>query len=405
MKKELTQIAALAAALLLGPQVQPASAASIFLTGHDPDFHAARGGDELGAQHINQIAIGFVTDPGFNVFSLVGVEKFLFVNSSITPPGGHIDGENGIIASGFVEGTDYDRVDAGGLNAALDRLGTTYHAIVVASDFGGILTQAELDILNDRAADIATFLNAGGGLYAMAERGAPFGLTTAGDGQFGYLPLEVPSAPVNQFEPGFTVTPYGASLGLTDSDVNGNASHNIFTDTAGLNVVDVDAQGRIITLAGRTPLVPHTLRFYLHGHDIPGTAGGYTMNQDPAPSHVLTLNLLTAPRWFSEPTLTGAFLQGASFKLKINQTLGLNLPVTFRLSATNPNGSGEQELGQTTQLLGLAIGPKTVAIPVATPVTLKNKRLKLTISSALNVSLNLRLGTTYLEATKFVGLP
>jgi hypothetical protein len=36
------------------------------------------------------------------------------------------------------------------------------------------------------------------------------------------------------------------------SDINGNFSHNIFTTApAGLNIVDLDAAGEILSLAGR----------------------------------------------------------------------------------------------------------------------------------------------------------
>jgi hypothetical protein len=151
---------------------------------------------------------------------------------------------------------------------------------------------------------------------------------------------------------------------------------------------------------------PHTLTFYLHGYDIPGTAGGFTMNQNPAPTHLLNINLLSAPRWYSQPALNGTFLSGATFTLTFRSTVGLNLATTFRLSATNPDGSGEQVLGQTTQGLGIGFGQRTVQIPVSTPVTLSNKRLKLTIFSAAGLNLNLQMGSsTYLRATNFVGTP
>lgn len=229
------------------------SAGSIFLTGHDPDFHAFVGGNAAGAQHINQAAIGYVTDPAFNPFTSGGITKFLFVESSIAPPPGHVDGENGIVASGYTAGTDFDRVDASGLNAALNLLGTSYNAVVIASDFGGILTQAELDILNARSADIIKFLNSGGGLYAMAESDSGAGLTPAG-GFFDFLPFIVSSAQLNQSEVGYTVTPFGTSLGLTNSDVNGNASHNIFNSASGMNIVDMDASGHILSLAVRSQI-------------------------------------------------------------------------------------------------------------------------------------------------------
>jgi hypothetical protein len=40
---------------------------------------------------------------------------------------------------------------------------------VVGSDFSGMLTQAELDILDAHQTDIINFLNAGGGLYGISE--------------------------------------------------------------------------------------------------------------------------------------------------------------------------------------------------------------------------------------------
>jgi hypothetical protein len=226
-------------------------AGSIFLTGHDPDFHAQSGPGEnpTGAQHINQVAINFITDSAFNPFTSA-TSKILFVESTGSIPGGHHQGALGMNASGF---TNYDLVNASGLNAALNLLGTTYNAIVVASDFGGILTQAELNILNSRSADIIDFLNAGGGLYAMAESNGGAGLTPSG-GRYGFLPFVVSSTAFDQSESGITVTPFGQGLGLVNADVNGNFSHNIFTSTGGMNVVDVDARGNILSLAVRSQI-------------------------------------------------------------------------------------------------------------------------------------------------------
>ena len=61
-----------------------ASAGSIFLTGHDPDFHASLGGNGVGAQGINTVAINFITNPTFNPFATGASNKFLFVESNIT---------------------------------------------------------------------------------------------------------------------------------------------------------------------------------------------------------------------------------------------------------------------------------------------------------------------------------
>ena len=227
-------------------------AGAIFLTGHDPDFHATLGGNTTGARAINTAAIGYIMDGAFNPF-VATAPKFLFVESTISVPGGHTVGMNGIVASGYTQGTSFDRVNASGLDSALNLLGQAggYSGIVIASDFGGILTQAELDILVARSSDIISFLNAGGGLYAMAESNNGTHLTPNG-GQFGYLPFIVTSTAFDQSEVGNTVTAFGASLGLTNADVNGNASHNIFTATGGMSIVDIDARGNILSLATRS---------------------------------------------------------------------------------------------------------------------------------------------------------
>jgi hypothetical protein len=227
---------------------------SVFLTGHDPDFHASVGGNALGAQQINQAAINFIMDPAFNTFAASGNEHFLFVEcDTCAVPGGHVDGVPGITdsAAGFPAGTTFETHGAAdGLATALTQLGTKYSAIVIGSDFGGMLTQAELDLLNADSAGIISFLNSGGGLYAMAET-TPANNGLSSTGFFGFLPFIVATNPVAEFESGNTLTPFGLSLGLTNSDINGNFSHNVFTPTGGLSIVDTDPSGEILSLAGR----------------------------------------------------------------------------------------------------------------------------------------------------------
>jgi len=242
--------------LILSAQLSLAG--SIFLTGHDPDFHASNAAgtavDSIGAVHINEIGVDFIMNAAFNPFVSGGINKFLFVESMIAPPGGHRRGVNGIVQSGFISGTDFEHHDASTLGAELLLLGTKYSGIVIASDFGGLLTQAELDILNAGSAGIINFLNLGGGLYAMAEGNSGSGLTPGG-GHFGFLPFIVSSTGLNQNEAGTTVTPFGASLGLTNADVSSNFSHNIFNNSFGLDVVDRDSAGQILTLAGRPAVI------------------------------------------------------------------------------------------------------------------------------------------------------
>jgi hypothetical protein len=244
------------ASLLLGSSM--ARAGSIFLTGHDADFHAVRGPNHAGAINLNRVAIGFVRSPDANRF-VTERSVFLFVESRSPAPSGHTQGKEGIVASGFREcagptrvDCDFEHHDAVTLDGELDKLGTQYDAIVVASDFGGLLTQAELDILNRRSADIVDFLNEGGGLYAMAESNSGEGLTPEGS-HFGFLPLPVGSARQERFEESVEVWPIGGSLGLTNADVNGNYAHNFFQDPSGLEIVDIDGQG-ILSLAGRVEL-------------------------------------------------------------------------------------------------------------------------------------------------------
>ncbi len=243
MKISSMQAAALLVATgLFGANAQ---AGSIVLTGHDPDFHSAYGEpDEI---YFNQNALSFVMDPLYNSF-VATATKFLFVESSISVPGGHVDGLSGMANSGYVQGVDFDKADASTLAAALSQLGTTYSALVVASDFGGILTQAELNILNANSSNIINFLNAGGGLYAMSESNTGAGLTPGG-GQFGYLPFTTTSVAIGYCGQ-TSVTAYGSSEGFQNMHVC--ADHNYFTGTFGLNVVDfIPGTNEIITLAGR----------------------------------------------------------------------------------------------------------------------------------------------------------
>ncbi len=231
-----------------------ANAGSVFLTGHDPDFHAH---DSIGARNINTTALDYILDPLHNDIVAGGTSKFLYVESFVPTPSGHRIGSVGLVSSGYALGTDFEKHDATTLGAELDLLGTKYAGLVVGSDFGGLLTQAELNIMNARTSDIFDFLNIkNGGLFAMSESGHGAGLTIGG--WFGFMPFVVSSVPASQSEVGTTVTAFGASLGLTNADVSSNFSHNIFDGAAGLNVVDTDSLGRILSLAGRGEFDPGT---------------------------------------------------------------------------------------------------------------------------------------------------
>jgi hypothetical protein len=243
------------ASLLVLSVASVSHAGSIFITGHDPDFHATVGYHAAGAIHINQIAIGYIINPAFNPFVATATRRFLFVESRDAIPEGHTRGRDGIVASGYVEGTDFEWHDASTLDAELQLLGSKYAAIVVASDFGGMLTQKELDVLNANTSNIRVFVNAGGGIYAMAESNLGAGLTPNG-GQFAYLPSVVSSVPGTEFEIDYTLSSFGESLGLLRSDVNDNVRHCVFAAYAALipdlQPVDFDTNNNVISLAGRS---------------------------------------------------------------------------------------------------------------------------------------------------------
>lgn len=145
-----------------------------------------------------------------------------------------------------------------------------------------------------------------------------------------------------------------------------------------------------------------TLRYYLHGNDIPGTAGGFTMNANQPPSQVLGLNLLNAPRWYGDPPTRGTFGTGSTFTFRMPCLLGLSLATTYQVATTAPDGGNAQVIGQVTRPVELCIGTRTVTIPVSTPRRVDGERLRLQISTAASLNLNLNIGSgTYLQATNF----
>ena len=121
------------------------SAGPVFLTGHDPDFHAQ---GSAGAKNLLNIALSFVTGGTYN---LNDGNKFLWVESRIgdpglpSLPGGHLIGENGLGAIGLTLGTHYDRANAAELPTVNF---SNYTAIAIASSFGGLLRRVELDELS-----------------------------------------------------------------------------------------------------------------------------------------------------------------------------------------------------------------------------------------------------------------
>lgn len=222
-----------------------AHAGSIFLTGHDPDFHSQ---DDADAAHLLTVGLSFALGGTSNFND--NLHKILWVESFTAVTSGHRRGANGLTTVGLTSGQDYDWVDAAGFATA--NL-SNYTAIGVASSFGGMFTSAELNAMILRSADIAAYINAGGGLFASAEcdsgsacdasnMSAPHG------SMYGYLPVTVSSIPPS---PPFFPTAFGTSLGLDFDDLN-DPTHNSFGLIGGLTAVDLDSADpkHATTLAG-----------------------------------------------------------------------------------------------------------------------------------------------------------
>jgi hypothetical protein len=252
-----------------------AHAGPVFLTGHDPDFHAQ---DSVHAANLLTAGISFALGGTSNFND--NVHKTLWVESFNPVTSGHRRGEAGLISIGLTLGQDFDWVDAASF--ALADL-SQYNAIGVASSFGGMFTSAELNAMILRTADITAFINAGGGLFASAEcdsggacdasnMAAPHGA------MYGYLPVTVSSISPS---PPFFPTAFGTSLGLTFDDLQ-DPTHNSFGLIGGLTPVDLDSASpqHATTLAGNVRIgdggfeeIPEPATIALLGAGLAGIAG------------------------------------------------------------------------------------------------------------------------------------
>ena len=273
----------IAFALLALIYAGPAFAGRMLVSHLDADYHAAfepgpYTQDPASAQDFMRTSISWVRDGS--------TKPFLFVESSIVPPwveklpnglingikAFHADGEIGLKNAGYAAGTDYVRADAAQLVNELKNLGA-YSAIVVASDFGGILTEAELEQMRLQKDLIASFVANGGGLYAMAESNDGIGRYNRSTGEadpeatapgylvpgrgllgaetpYGFLPVPVTSkSNYGLYVKNSSLTPFGAELGFTTGMLDGNVSSIYFDPSKGWTAISYDSTGRISNMA------------------------------------------------------------------------------------------------------------------------------------------------------------
>jgi hypothetical protein len=169
------------------------TAGGVFATGSDPDFHAEVVTDN--SSFLLQTAVDYVTfgKPSPSILLVTGVED---LGDGFRDPRIHVE---------IALGSGFDVADSG--SGAPDTLDLrtlvlssggvlAYDVVIIASDFGGWLTQAEIDVLNDRTSDILSYVNDGGGLVVLAEsRSAGFRVDNpeTPSPKYGFLPFLKPA--------------------------------------------------------------------------------------------------------------------------------------------------------------------------------------------------------------------
>ena len=247
-----TALAIVVALGLIGLTPASALAGRFIGTGHDADLHCS-GGQQC---HYVKVAVSYVRagapNPGLPVLILdrLNLDMQVALDAAFGA---------GVVPRKVVDPRSPEF-------ASMPINVGTYSAILVASDItcGGCDlnendSTPDSDAINARKADIETFFNDGGGIFAGA--GASHGdgdPSTGADTYYNFLPLPVGGKPVS---PPFKLTDLGKSLGFEDSmamppigtnnDINCCLTHNSFTlPPAGspLGVAETDSAGLAETL-------------------------------------------------------------------------------------------------------------------------------------------------------------
>lgn len=232
-----------------------ASGGNLWVTGHDPDYHCTF--DAAQCNYL-KVAVNFVMNGStLPVLALDhGTEVATAVNAAFSGSGPSV--------------TTVDPRTGFSTLPLVSTSGTPlYSAIIVASDTtcggcdnnDGVGITPDSDAINARAADIAQFYNAGGGILALAgaENIGVF---------YNFMPVATTGATTTS---PYTFTSLGLSLGLIEgSDDNCCATHNSFqtpasgspfqiaeTDSAGLPETMIVQNGTAIAWARPARPGPH----------------------------------------------------------------------------------------------------------------------------------------------------
>ena len=211
--------------------VTPAFAGKIFISGQDSD------------------------DSG-HVSTSFGTQMLSFAAT------GNTNGGTGILILGGYTGTSASNINAWNVGPAYVLTAASGAAAIAAANFAsfaaifmpsavtqtsGGITQAELDAINLRSGNIASFVNSGGNLLAFTEQG----LT----GAFGWFPLgALTTSVIGTQNISQTAALSAAGFTATNTDIAGSLFHNNFTGPAGffgLSVLAIDnATSEAVILGG-----------------------------------------------------------------------------------------------------------------------------------------------------------
>lgn len=213
---------------------------NMWVTGHDADYHCSQGDPSAGAGcHYLQVAVNFVLKG--SKAPILALDHGSEVAAAIT---------NAFGSSAPTVDTVDPRTGFAGLPLVDSSGKPLYSAIIVASDItcggcdnnNGVGDTPDSNAINARAADINAYLNAGGGILALA--GAQ-NISV----YYNFLPIAVTGTTVTA---PFTFTEAGLSLSLIEGqDDNCCITHNSFRlPPAGiLEVLETDNAGNAETLA------------------------------------------------------------------------------------------------------------------------------------------------------------